>query len=310
VDVVGVASGTIDLVVEVDRLPGHDEKVNGRLIGWLPGGPVPNFACAASRLGLSVGLLGSVGDDAAGQLVIQDLQRYGVDTRCVAVRRGHKTNMTVIFLDATGEKAIVIVPTYEDPPELSDADNAYLEQARIVYTMSLQPDRFLSLAQAAHGAGAWVAIDLEPTVLGSPDELDAVLARTDLVFCNRQGLEAAYGGADEAAARQLLGKGPCLAVVTLGREGSLAVTRDQSVRCPGFEVPVADTTGAGDCFNAAFVAEYLWHRDLARASRFANAAGALSVTRVGPRGWLPTREEVERSLHQWLGAGGQEYAMA
>lgn len=305
-DVVAVASGTIDLVIEVDRLPGHDEKVNGRLIGWLPGGTVPNFACAASQLGLSAGLLGSVADDAAGQLAVQDLERYGVDTRCMTIRSGQQTNMTVIFLDATGEKAIVVVPTYEDPPELSDTDRDYVAHARILYTMSLHPDRFLSLAQAAHGAGAWVAIDLEPTVLGSPNELDTVLARTDLVFCNRHGLEAAYGRADEAAARQLLGLGPWLAVVTLGREGSLVVTRDQSVPCPGFDVPVVDTTGAGDCFNAAFVAEYLCHRDLVSASRFANAAAALSITRIGPRGWLPTREEAESFLRREEGAAGRQ----
>lgn len=295
-DVVAVGVAAIDLVVEVDHLPGHDEKVNGRLVGRLPGGTVPNFACAASRLGLAVGFLGSVGDDRAGHLILEDFRHYGVDTRRVRVRTGWDTNMTAIFLDATGEKALVVIPTYEERLTLDESTRTYIAQARAVYTMNLRPDEFLPLAEIARASGARVVIDVEPTVFEDVGVLKEVLTSTDIVFCNRQGLEAAFGRAEEAAAREVLNFGPQLVVVTLGHEGSLAVSREESVRHPGFVVEVADTTGAGDCFNAAFLAGHLWGWSLRESSRFANAAAALSVTRVGPRGWLPTVEEVRAFL--------------
>ena len=94
----------------------------------------------------------------------------------------------------------------------------------------------------------------------------------------------------------MLDLNPQVVVVTLGREGCLAVTADDEVRCPGFETEVVDTTGAGDCFNAAFLTGYLSGWSLERMANFGNAAAALSVTKLGPRAGIPTRKQVLKFL--------------
>ena len=90
--------------------------------------------------------------------------------------------------------------------------------------------------------------------------------------------------------------------MTLGSRGALAVTRDEASVQPGFAVQAVDTTGAGDTFNAAFVSATLSGLPLAERLRFANGAGALSVTRMGPRGRLPTADEVRSFVDQTSGA--------
>jgi sugar/nucleoside kinase (ribokinase family) len=143
-----------------------------------------------------------------------------------------------------------------------------------------------------------------PTIGTCADgELRAIIAQTDLVFCNRRGLTLAAGEDDPAAgAKTLLGIGPRCVVVTLGPDGAWAFDPSQSVHVRGHRVPVADTTGAGDCFHAAFLCGYLAGWALERTARFANAAAALSVQQVGARAGYPTETEVEQFLvNGWNG---------
>ncbi len=99
--------------------------------------------------------------------------------------------------------------------------------------------------------------------------------------------------------------GPQKSVVTNGNKGALAVTAEQSAQVPGLRVIAKDTTGAGDTFNAGFMTATLRHYSLERRLAFANAAAALSVTGMGPRGNLPTTSEVEELL-----ASGSEPAQS
>ena len=76
IDVVALRAACVDIVLKVPRLPGYDEKLMGSLIGWLPGELWGISACALSRLGVSVGWSGSLGDDHLGRLVLEDFQRF------------------------------------------------------------------------------------------------------------------------------------------------------------------------------------------------------------------------------------------
>ena len=298
-DVVAVGAATIDLVIEVERLPGHDEKVMGRHVGWLPGGTVPNFACAASCLGLRTCFLGTVGDDAPGRLVVEDFHRFGVNTDHLTTLPGTPTYYTVILLPPGGERAIVVVPTYPDDTPLTYKEQTCVASARAVYIMTGNVERFGALAGAARAGGALVMVDVEPTLALDMTRLKRILSATDVASFNRAGLESATGRPATdlvKTARQMLDLNPQVVVVTLGREGCLAVTADDEVRCPGFETEVVDTTGAGDCFNAAFLTGYLSGWSLERMANFGNAAAALSVTKLGPRAGIPTRKQALKFL--------------
>lgn len=298
-DVVAVGVATADLVLKVERLPGHDEKVLGWHVGWLPGGTVPNFACAASRLGLQTSFLGTVGDDALGSLAVKDFHRFGVDTGCLVTLADTPTYYTVVLLPPGGERAIVVVPTYPDDASLTREGRACITSARAMYTMTANVEGFVLLAGVARTAETLVMVDVETTLALDMTRLRRILVGIDIASFNRAGLESATGcpATDLVSiSRHMLSLGPQVVVVTLGREGCLAVTSDEEVRCPGFEVEVVDTTGAGDCFNAAFLTGYLSGWSLERTATFANAAAALSVTKLGPRAGIPTREQVTQFL--------------
>ena len=295
-DVLTIGGVDMDLVLTVPELPGADLKVFGDLVGNMPGGPAANFACAASRLGLRVSALAEVGDDPAGQMIIDDFASYGVDTSLIQVRPGGKTCFTIILIPPSGEKAIVIVPTFQPEYSLQRLSEA-LRRTRLIYLMPQNHEQFLAMARLAHECGTEVMIDVEPTVGANRTMMRQILAEVDIASFNQFGFSATTGEAPSLeAARRLLDTGPHTVVVTLGSRGALAVTRDEAVVQAGLAVQAVDTTGAGDTFNAAFVSATLSGLPLAERLRFANGAGALSVTGMGPRGRLPTADEVEQFI--------------
>jgi sugar/nucleoside kinase (ribokinase family) len=109
-------------------------------------------------------------------------------------------------------------------------------------------------------------------------------------------LRSLFGGDELAGAREILRLGPKVVVVTMGADGCLVVTNDEAIRLPAYTVPVADTTGAGDCFIGTFVSLYLQNWNLRQCGTYASAAAAISVTKVGSRSALPTLDEIEHFL--------------
>ena len=292
-DLIAVGGVDVDLVMDVDCLPGHGEKVIGRFVGRLPGGTVANFACAAARLGLRVASLASVGADDAGELLVADFENYGVATEFVIVRPGVETHFTVILIEPSGERSIIVVPMFQ---EIYD-DNyltRVIPQARAFYTMPNDRDLFLRMAKIARANGVLVMIDVEATVALDRAALEVLLPWVDIASFNEAGMTSIAGEQATAdGARRLLAYGPQTVAVTLGRRGALAVSADEVVEIPGWAVHVRDTTGAGDTFNAAFLTATLRGDSLGERLAYANAAAALAVTGLGPRGSLPAHEELE-----------------
>jgi len=302
-DVVALGDTDVDLYIRVERLPSHDEKVPGDYAGIYGGGVAANFTCAASRLGMRTGLISSVGDDNFGAIALRSLDEYGVDTGGVSVLAGVPTYFSVVALDPTGEKALIIVRTDAFFPRWERIPTAYIERARLLHIAPFDLGAAARAAGHAAEAGVAVSVDLEPGMVGKESGgLDAaipLLERTRLLFPNEQCITALFGDIplEEGAAR-LLGHGPQMVVVTRGAQGAFIMTRSERFSVPAFRVAVRDTTGAGDCFNAAFVSAWLRGEPVESCGRFANAAAALSITEVGSRGNLPTRDEVEAFLDE------------
>lgn len=295
-DVLAVNGINIDIVMTVDRLPGQGEKVIGKYVGRLPGGTVANYACAAARLGLCVSSLSTVGDDEAGQLIIEDFKSYGVATEHVHIKAGVDSHFTVILVEPTGERSIVVVPMYEQNYDEATLQKA-LSQVRAVHIMPNYVDSFVQMAEVARANEVLVAIDVEATIGADMATLKRILGFVDLACFNDRGLVTITGeDTTVEGARAILEYGPKTVVVTLGKQGALAVTAEEAAQVPGIRVKAIDTTGAGDTFNAAFMTGTLRQYPLEYRLAFANAAAALSVTGMGPRGNLPTTAEVEELL--------------
>lgn len=295
-DIIAIDAIDMDIVMKVDRLPKRGEKIMGDLVGRLPGGPCANFACAVARLGLRVASFATVGSDAAGQLLIDDFIDYGVSTEFVQVEDGEDTPFTVILIEPDGERVIIVAPAFK--PRYSDEEYEHaFAQTRAIHTFPSDPARFIHQAKIAHAQQTKVMFDVEATANASRQELEAMLRWVDIASFNEQGFVRVAGEAATIEnARKLLAYGPRTVVVTLADRGALAVTAVTAAQIPGHSVTVQDTTGAGDTFNAAFLSATLQEKSLEQCLTFANAAAALSVTGLGPRGNLPTRAEVEEFL--------------
>lgn len=119
----------------------------------------------------------------------------------------------------------------------------------------------------------------------------------DVVFPSMEDVKALLGPVSpEAAARQILKRGPKIVAIKLGADGCLVVTRDQVVRSPGFRVTPVDTTGAGDAFDGAFAVGLLEGWAIEETAEFANAVGALTTLKKGAVAPLPRRDQVDEFI--------------
>lgn len=294
-DLLAYGDPNADYVFAAARVPAADEKVLGRKLGLFEGGTVANVACAASRLGLRTLAYGRVGDDAEGRMLLASNAAFGISNRYMEVTP-HATATAMIVVDAMGEKALVYAPMPDAPMDEARLAEA-MGQARIVYAMPYDLDAFRRLSALARAKGCRVAIDIEAAVAPNRERLLALLALSDIVFMNEPGFRATCPGeATPQAVAELLRHGPSLLVVTLGARGAIACAAGEQHVQAGFPARLVDATGAGDCFNGAFLAALVGGKPVADCLRFACAAASISVSAIGARTALPTRAAVERLL--------------
>jgi ribokinase len=278
VDVVVLGSANADLIVRVARRPGAGETVLGSDTEVLPGGKGANVAVAAARLGASVALLGAVGTDANGDLLLDSLRSAGVATERVR-RSPRPTGTAYITVDEAGENSIIVSPGANADVNESDVDLS----GATVLTGSLEvPVPVVAHAvRTAVRSGVRAVLNLSPVA-----EFDAFEGLDPLVVNEH---EAESLGGDPA---KLLALGPRSVVITKGGEGALLVTSSGIEQIPAPQVDVVDTTGAGDAFVGALAASLAAGTDLPSAVRLAVRVGSVSVTARGAQPSYPTRADL------------------
>jgi sugar/nucleoside kinase (ribokinase family) len=303
---VGLGTLAMDVMVQVDRLPGPDgfAVVTGR--DFLPGGSGTNVITQAARLGASAAYIGKVGDDHLGEQIIHSLSDEGVEVTGMRVLPGGTSLSTTVVVDATGARFILL--------DLGDAfgsltpqevDLETIGRAAVFYTDLAPRDAALAGVDAAATAGVPVVFGLEVGLgtmegLGvSRDDVLATVRRSAVFLPCRDGLTDLVGSDDlETGLRFLAEQCPGVSIVTLGAEGAVAVSGDgRRVSVPGFPVSAVDTTGAGDAFAGAFLYfHFLDGHDLDDSLRLANAVAAASCTRLGARS-APNRDGLDTFLN-------------
>jgi sugar/nucleoside kinase (ribokinase family) len=284
----------VDVLIEVDRLPTRDGKVNGVVRQKAPGGMAGNVAAALARLGSRVRVLGRIGDDADGAFAVESLEQVGVDTRFVARLEGVATFSCISLLTPDGEKSLVKLMTSAYRPDASDVTEAMLDDVRHLHLTSVgDPALCRRVVDAARSSGATASLDIERA--DCPEDaavlLDAIRG-FDLIFCNAE----SRAFVDTALKRPLAGLVAAL-VTTLGAAGAQVETAGGRISSPGFTPKIVDTTGAGDCFAAACLHARLAKKlDWREAIRFANCAAAISTTGLGAQSALPTADQVAAYL--------------
>ena len=296
-----VGSLNMDLVVRTPHMPVPGETVIGGDFRTIPGGKGANQAVAAARLGAEVAMIGRVGDDDFGRAQLRNLGELGIDATHVIEDPEAATGIALITLDASGQNSIVLASganmhlTTED---INAAQGAILQSDVLVLQLESPLAAVAYAIDMAHAKGVEVILNPAPAQPLAKE----TLAKVDYLIPNESetalltGIEVADINNAKAAAECLRGEGVGTVVLTLGDRGAFLVSATESIHVPGYKAEVVDTTAAGDAFVGGFAVALAQGQNLAQAVRYANAAGALAVTRLGAQPSLPTRREVEEFM--------------
>lgn len=293
----------IDLIIrQVPRLPVWGQEVVGTSHAVVSSGQAGYLAFALAHLGLTVRLIANVGSDAFGQQIVNDLRAAGVDLTGVETA-ARETGISVAIVRPDGERAFVsnlgclnvfdehLVARQWD--QTRGANIVCLVGSSVLPALStVAAARFLAQARAA---GQLTAFDPGWDPNGWPPETIAAtraLLRHVSVFLPNQDEAHVLTGCDDpaAAAAALAANGADVVVVKCGAAGSLARRGDEIVRLPARPVQVYDAVGAGDTFNAGFLAGWGRGWPLPACLAFGSAAASLYVSRAADR--FPSWAEV------------------
>lgn len=258
------------------------------------GGPAATAAVALARLGAGVRLVTPLSDDLWGLRQRQELLDAGVDVSFCPSRPGHRSPLSVILVDpAAGTRTILWSRGSLPPLSPAEIDPAWLDGCRLLFLDSHEIAAAAALAGEARRRGLPVVLDGGTARPGAA----ALAALCTDVVSSRIFAPALTGCAEPAAALRALARlGPARVAMTFGAAGCLALEAGRIVHVPAFEVPVLDTTGAGDVFHAGYAFALLRGRPWLEALAYGAAAAALKCRDWGGRRGLPVAAEVEALL--------------
>lgn len=299
--VVVVGSANTDLVIRAPRLPLAGETVTGGRFEIVAGGKGANQAVAAARAGARVTFIANIGCDPFGDATLKELRRAGVDTHYVARSPSVRSGTAVIMVGQRGENLIAVAPGSNDAlvPEHIDAAVPAIRAARCLAAQ-------LEIPLATVRRAIRLANRHDVPVLLNPAPARplprALLKQATWLTPNESELAVLTGlptrnkSEVETAARRLRMQGVKNILVTCGARGVCWCSGAGTRWFPAPKVRASDTVGAGDCFSGAFATAVAEGKATEQAIRFAVAAAAISVTRLGAQSSMPGRSEILRAL--------------
>jgi len=256
---------------------------------------------AAARAGGSVSFIARVGDDMFGDKAIEGFIADDINVDHVIKDKNAPSGVAEIFVDDKGENSIAVASGANlnlSPQDIMEATSVISSSDILVMQLEIPLETVNVAAKIANETDVKVILNPAPaqplddslfqnlTIL-TPNESEAELLT---------GISVTDEKSAEQAARVLIAKGVDTVIVTLGSKGALLVTDDVSEMVPGYKVEAVDATAAGDVFNGALAVALAEKKSLNDALRFANAAAAISVTKLGAQPSAPQRGEVELLL--------------
>jgi len=298
--VVVCGSLNMDVVVQSDRRPETGETLLGATVSFLPGGKGLNQAVAAARLGIPTAMVGAVGNDAFAKSLRGFLADNDIDSSGVREVDGPATGVAIIQV-ARKDNAITVASGANRQFKRSmvrqepQADEVWVAQFETPIAETL------AILRRARAARARTVLNLAPFLTypaGLMKCVDiAVLNEIELAQATGLRLRATSSLRQVASAcGKLREQGARAVVATLGSRGAVVVTADGTTAIPACKAKVVDTTGAGDCFVGALAARLAKGATPQDAARYASAAAACSVERLGAAPSTPTAREVAARL--------------
>lgn len=293
----------MDLVVRTPRAPKSGETIIGERFSRFPGGKGANQAVSAARLSGDVTMVGKVGTDQFGDEAIETLKKERINTEHMLRDNEHPTGVGSITLEKNGDNRIIVVPGANSAYKIEDLYNIrkLITNSKIV-VLQLEMDLTMVEQAIIYAFHDDVPIILNPAPAQALS--DELLSKVTYLTPNETEAEILTGikiiskEDAEKAGQVLLDKGVKNVIITLGENGSLIVNHSGTYHVPGFPVKPYDTVAAGDAFNGALAVGVANGKPLIDVVRYANAVGALTVTKEGAIPSLPTAKEVEEFIEK------------
>ena len=300
-DVVVIGSCNMDMTVRCKDLPIPGKPMMGDGFVTNAGGKGANQAVAAAKLGARTQIVGRVGNGMFVPRFFESYDRVGLGHDFVVRDPETPSGTALIFVDGEGENMIVVAPgaNMKLSPSDLDAAKSVIEGAQVmILQLEVPLETVIYAAKMAKQNGTTVILNPAP-VRALPPEL---LENVDIIVANE--VEAMIlGGAKDVdtstaalVCRPLLQAGVQHVITTMGKDGAVIVSGGNATKVRGFKVDAIDTTSAGDTFVGALACALTEGLALEDATHFANAAAALSATKVGAQQSMPSREEVDAML--------------
>jgi ribokinase len=295
-----LGSYNTDLIVGLERLPRPGETILGGQFHTAAGGKGANQAVAAARAGGRISFIARVGRDSFGDRAIAALRDDGIGVSHVSRDSRTPSGVALILVDQKGENSIAVASGANAGLAVS-----HVRQARqAIETAAILLETPLPSVEAAVRIAARCGTRVILNPAPARKLTDALLRRVSILTPNESEAEMLTGirqngiAAAEKAALQLRRRGVPTVIVTLGAQGALVASDTGTALVRAFKVKAADTTAAGDTFNGALAVALTEGHSLEKAVQFANAAAAISVTRLGAQTSAPTRKSIDAFLRR------------
>lgn len=297
-----VGASNMDLLAKVPRLPKLGETLVGHFFHLGCGGKGANQAVMARKLGARVTMVTKLGKDMFGDYTFKNYQQQGIDTTFVLWDEKNFSGVAPILVDDEGRNVIVIVPGANFGLTVDDvraARDAITGADVVVCQLEVPVEATAEALRIAKGAGRPITVfnpapgqPLSPELVGLSDVIAPNETEAEIIT----GVTIRTVDDARAAARRLIEAGAPAAIITLGERGALVADRNGATHVPALSVNAVDSTGAGDAFIGTLAYFLALREPLQRAVHLANAAAALSVTRVGTQVSFPSRAELDGFL--------------
>lgn len=288
-DAVTIGHILLDIRLYMDKYPKEDRSVHVKILESAVGGCGANVAVNMQRLGLKTAAIGNIGTDDNGWILLKNLRKEGVDTSGVTILN-EKSGVSVISINKKGQ---VKIEEYLGANEL--LLNIHKEAIRDSKWLQMSSTTLKALEEAStfashHG----VVVSFDPgrslSRLGAK-KLHKILKNTDYLMVNRKEIRALSGCPKyREGAMALAKKYGFVVVAKAAKVPTYVFTSKKEIMVKTFKVKAVDFIGAGDAFDAGFIYSILKGKTLYEAVRFANAMGAIKVTRRGADSTTPMRE--------------------
>jgi len=296
-----VGSSNTDMIIRVPRIPRAGETLLGGEFLTAAGGKGANQAVGAARAGGKVAFIARVGRDAFGDQAIAGLLRDGIDVSRVFRDKLTPSGVALIFVAQDGENSIAVAGGANaklSPSDVKKAAGVIRSAGLLVAQLETPLATVTAAVELAVKAGVPVILNpaparplpnslLERISILTPNETEAELLT---------GIKVTDAAAAAKACSKLRSRGVGIVILTLGERGAFLADANDQRLVPGFKVKTVDSTAAGDIFNGALSVALAEGKAVFDAVRFANAAAALSVTRLGAQPSAPSRADIEKFI--------------